>query len=254
VDWKDVLKESGISIAGILGLIYVCGWQFHLSFLHELQADVHFFIPLENAIGAGVQPFFTVFLCPGVAVSLLAWVQRSCTQRAPRRLALWVVSVVAIAFGACLPLAIILSTRGWRQILPSGWDSTLLGFGGATLGITIFNVVRRYGAIGKPNRYYAYALIFLLFLGNSVYYALISGKQAAQTVTTRSGRAQLTFSDPELRKQFGASWFVPVLETREDILLLRFAGLQDTNGRLLLIKRAQVQAIEYSSKSAQPVK
>jgi hypothetical protein len=242
MDWKETLKDASLFASGVLAVVYVCGWQFYLALLHSLHTDMHFFVPPENALGAGVEPFCTVLLAVGAPGILFAWGARVMTSTPRLKVPM---GLAAAVVGGALPLVVVWWTRPWNPITLSVQEWLTLGVFGALLAGVVYVVTLRFASITKPHVYLAYAFLFLLFVVVAIEYAKIRGNRAALGNGSRS-RVQLTVSDSTLRERLGMSWFIPILETRDDLLLLRFRDGDRANGNLLLIKKAQIQAMEYA--------
>jgi hypothetical protein len=244
MDWKGIVKDAGLGVGAVLALVYVCGWQFYLALLHNLSTDLHFFIPPEAALGGGVEPFCTVLAVGCLPAVLLASVGRTMKPASTGRL---LTRLAAALCGLGLPYVVVLITRAWQPIALSAAEWIRLGLGGMLLSSVSYVVTRRFRE-RNPQAYVAYGLMLVLFVFDAVEYAVIRGKREALGLLESGARTrvQLTVSDAALQAKLADDWFIPVLEARDDLLLFRVHD-GGKRGNLLLVKKAEIQAMEYGA-------
>jgi hypothetical protein len=253
VELRDLLKSGSLAVIAVIVAFYICGWQYYVGFFHALGVKIHFFIPPESAIGAGMQPMVTLLGVPLLGCSLgLVWSRLS--QRRPwlKRRPLLASAAAAVAV---LPLPWIVEVvEGWRFDTTRRAVLTLLGALIATLAAT---VGRRRWMRAEPNRYYYYFSICLCFVIAACVYSGFRGDAFARSSPQKADRAlaAVRFENEELQRQCGDALFLPLLSIGDDLFLLAISsgpgspttGLcampNPASRPLIIVKRSLIQML-----------
>lgn len=259
---RDLLKSGSLTVIGVLLAFYICGWQYYLGLFHALGVTMHFVLPPEYAIGAGMHPilvFLLVFLA-GAGLGL-SWSTCSKYSRWIERRPLLAPSMAAAL--VVLPAPWLLETYSHSVLtapMQFGWALRFqLLFASAVLGVTAAYIACRDWVRTSDHRYYFYFVLTSALLVGACRYADFLGAADAAKLGSNPHRiayASIQFSDEALQLQCGGTKFAPLLTVGEDVYLVqaqvatKTSGLCSADGsnskRLLVVKKSLVQAVSLT--------
>jgi hypothetical protein len=256
MDLKEVLKEGGLAVIAIVAAVYICGWQHYLVLFHALAIDIHVFLPVHVAVGAGIEPVTTLLVMPGLVAALLA-VAAAKGEKATgssRSSLKTLLRLVAIISGGFVPLFVRwTSSAGGGQLSLKRSEWVVLSFLGASIGGSLFTLVFHFGLRESRFRYHWYALSVILVFWACIDYAHVRGRSAANATAREFVR--IVLSDDKLEREYGGSLFAPLMEIDDDMVLVQFdskGGNQQSvgphrlsDGHVVFVRRSLIQVVEY---------
>lgn len=265
MDGKKVV-ESGLVLAALFALLYACGVNYYISFLHAYEVGTFFVVPWEHAVGEGIHTVLlfvlTSALAAVVGVGARYLFERSKKSKSRRLIAL----LLPISFGlilgflivfvggkvAGLPALSVAQRLQWNLRFLAALTLTLGGF----LGFLTFDrgsPSKQLDLLAKP-RVLAYFLFFacaMMFI-SAGYYSNLLGKSLVPQIDVRL-RAKVLFLNDDLQEEYRDSWFVPILEKGDDFIFVRFKDNlpverwpgEPRRGQLVLMRKSLIGSIDF---------
>ena len=256
MDLKTLLKGGGMVVPAIVAALYICGWQQYLALFHALGLDIHFFIPIQIGLGAGVEPVMTLLVVPSGTAALAGLI----AARVDRKWK-YILLVLSLVSGLVLPVFAKRVAGAWMQISFS-WSQWLeLSMLGFCLAYSLFTLVFSYeGGLHPRYRWYALSVVFLL--SASALYGNVRGRSVA-FANSAEKLAVLTLEDKELQDLYAQQLFAPLLEIDDYMIFVRF-GPNDldppslgsatsvtrqahklSQGKILFVKKSIIRTVEF---------
>jgi hypothetical protein len=261
------IAESGLILAALFVLLYACGVNYYTSILHSYEVGTFFVVPWEHAVGEGIHTVL-LFVLTSVVGALVGAVARhqfenSKKSKFRRLIALLLPICFALIVGFLivfvgrkvggLPALSVEQRLQWNLRFLAAFTLMLGGF----LGFLTFNRAspsKQLDLLAKP-RVLAYFLFFacaMMFI-SAGYYSNLLGKSLVPQIDVRL-RARVLFLNDALQQDYKDSWFVPILEKGDDLILVRFKDNQRVErrpgeprlGELVVIKKSLISSIDFT--------